>query len=200
MPVQHGGNPYVYGDALGPVFGAAAGAAAPSDAILATADPADTTMDVHCLTFNENTNDRMYASVQIDHDLLIPGSGNVIFSPHMHFTFISEPTTDQTVIWKLAYVYAKGGLVLADAGTFAAAPTILTASTYTAVGGAEVRKHLVVSFGDVTVAAADCGPSMIFMYTYKLDTSSTISANTVSALYVDFHYRKGPLGTIGEWA
>lgn len=201
MPVQHGSNPYVYGDALGPVFGQALGAAAPSDGILATADPADVTMDVHCLAFNENTEDRQYCSIQVDHDLLIPGSGNIIFRPHIHWTFYNvEPADGQTVIWRLAYVYAKPGVTAANAGAFAAAPSILTAATYTTSGATELRKHLISSFGDITVAASDCGPSMIFMYTFKLDTSSTIAASRVSALYVDWHYRKGPIGTIGEFA
>lgn len=200
MPVQHSGNPYVYGDALGPVFGAGLGAAAPSDVILSTADPADTTMDIHALGFNENTEDRMYAQVQINHDLLLPGSGNITFKPHIHWTFYAEPADDKTVVWKLSYVYAKGGTTLATAGTFAAAPTILTADAYTTVGDAEIRKHLITPFGDINIDVANCGPSMIFLYTFKLDTSSTVSNSKVAGLYVDFHYRKGPLGTIGEYS
>ena len=46
----------------------------------------------------------------------------------------------------------------------------------------------------------DCGPSMLFVYTYKLDTSSTIAADKVAGLYVDFHYQRGPLGTVAEYA
>lgn len=200
MPVQHGGNPLVYGDALGPAFGQALGSAAPTATILSTADPADATLDVYALAFNENTEDREYCSIQIDHDLYIPGSGNITFHPHIHWTFISEPTTGQTVIWKLAYVYAAGSASLASAGQFAAAPTILTAGTYTTTDDTEVRKHLISDFGDITIAASACGPSMIFLYTYKLDTSSTIANGKVAGLYVDFHYQKGPLGTNAEYA
>jgi len=200
MPVHQGGNPIVWDDTAAPVFGQALGAAAPSDAILATADPADTTMDVHCLTFNENTEDRIYVGIQVLHDLYLPASGNVAFRPHAHFTFVTEPTTGRTVIWKLAYVYAKPGTDVASAGAFAAAPTIIAANTYTTGASAELRKHLIIDFPEVTIPVANCGPSMAIQFTIKLDTTSTIDANCVSLLFADWHYQKGPLGTIGEFS
>jgi hypothetical protein len=201
MPKQHGGTPYVYGDALGSVFGAAPGAAAPSDVILSTAAPADATMDVHALGFNEDTEDRVYSNVQIDHDLLIPGTGNIIFYPHVHWTFYVEPADGQTVIFKLAYVYAKPSVTLASAGFFDAAPTILTSGTYTTTASTELRAHLISTFTPaVSIPVASCGPSMIFQYTLKLDTSSTIANGRVAVLYLDWHYQKGPLGTDTEYA
>lgn len=199
MPVQHSGNPKFYGDALGPAFGNAPGAAAPTNVVF-SAHATDATMDVYAPNFNENTEDRQYCLIQIDHDLHLPSSGNITFYPHIHWSFYAEPANDQTVIWKLSYVYAKGGTTLGNAGQFASAPTVLTATTYTTTAETEIRKHLISPFGSITIAASDCGPSMIFAYTYKLDTSSTIAANRVVALYVDFHYQKGPLGTITEYS
>lgn len=200
MPKIHGGLPPVWLDALGPVFGQAAGAASPSDAVLATASPTDTTMDVHALNFNAATNDRQYCSVQVQHDLLLPPTGDVIFKPHVHFTFLSAPTVGETVRWKIAYVYAKPGISTGSAGRFAAAPTILSANTYTVAGADEARYHLIAPAGDVVIPVADCGPSMVFMYTLKLDSASTIASGKVAGLYVDWHYQAGPVGTDGEFS
>jgi len=200
MPVHQGGNPIVWGDGLGSSFGAQPGASAPSLEVLSVADPADATMDIKVLGFNESTEDRQHAGIQIQHNLHLPASGNVTFKPHIHWTFLSEPTTSETVIWKLSYVYAKGATVLANAGVFASAPSILTASTYTTVAGAEVRAHLISAFGDIAIAVANCGPSMMFLYTVKLDGTSTIAATKVAGLYVDFHYQMGPVGTVGEYS
>lgn len=200
MSKVHAGSSPVWLDALAPAFAQGSGAAAPNDVILSTASPADSTMDVHVLGFNPVNQDRLYCSVQINHDLLVPDSGNIIFKPHVHFTFYSEPTTGQTVIFKLGYVYAKVGITAAAAGTFAAAPTILTSAPYTTVSAAEIRKHLVLPMGDITIPVAECGPSMAFMYTLKLDSSSTVNANKVVVLFTDFHYRAGPMGTDGEFS
>jgi len=189
-------------DALAPAFGQAAGAAAPGDVTLAVADPADATMDVHALGFNENTEDRVYASIQIPHTLEIPASGNITFGPHVHWTFISDPADGSTVIWKMSYVYAKPGLTTATAGTFAAAPSIVTFDTFTAeTGVAEIRKHYITeSASDISIPVADCGPSMMFMFTIKLDTTSTVANGKVALLYVDYHFVKGPAGTYAEFA
>jgi hypothetical protein len=194
MPVQHGSLPLAWDDALAPAFGQGLGAAAPADEILSTVSPADTTLDVHVLKFTASTNDRIYCSVQIPHDLWIPSSGTVTLSPHVHWTFVSEPTNGQTVIWKMGYVLAKID------GVFAAAPTVSTADTYTTTAAAEVRKHIVTEFPDITVAAADLGPSLMILYTLKLDDTSTIAANKVALLAADWHYRKGPVGTNTEYA
>lgn len=191
----------VWGDTFGPAFAAGLGAAAPSDGILSVANPADTTMDVHCLTFNPTQNDRLYFGAQVQHDLLIPATGNCTFSPHVHFTFLEEPADGATVIFKLAYVYAKPGFTAETAGTFAANPTVEAFATYTARAGvAEVRKHLMVETADVAIPVAECGASMVFQYTVKLDSASTVANNIVSLLWVDFHYQFGPFGTIGEYA
>jgi hypothetical protein len=183
----------VWDDAMMPTFGAGQGAAAPSDGTLATASPSDSTMDIHCLTFAANTDDRVYGSVQIPHDLLVRASGNLQLRPHVHWTFISEPSNAQTVIWKLSYVYAS------YLDSFAAAPTILTSGTYTTSASTEIRKHLISTFSPIVIPVASAGPSMLVMFTLKLDSSSTISANVAAVLSTDLHYEKGPLGTNTEY-
>lgn len=183
----------VWNDAQAPAFGTVLGASAPSDVILSTANPADATMDIHTLGFNENTEDRVYCSIQFPHDIYIPESGNIILAPHVHWSFISEPDSDLTVIFKLAYVYA------AHNAQFAAAPTILTSETYTTGATAEIRKHLTSRFANVSIPVADIGPSTIIMSTLKLDTTSTISNGVVCVLSIDWHYQKGPLGTNAEY-
>lgn len=200
MPVHHGGVPLTWNDTSAPIFGQGLGAAAPSDGILSVANPVDVTMDVHCLTFNENTQDRVYGGIQILHDLYIPSSGNITFHPHAHITFRSEPTTGRTVILKLAYVYAAPGMTATAAGQFAAAPTIIASTTYTTTNDTEIRKHLLVEFPDQALPASACAPSMAIMWTLKVDTSSTIDANCLSILFADWHYQQGPVGTIGEYA
>lgn len=192
----------VWDDALAPGFAQGPGSAAPGDVILATATGPDTTMDVHLQGFNENTEDRIYCAIQLPHTLLIPATGNVTLSPHVHWTFIGEPTDGETVIWKMAYTYAKAGLTAALAGQFADPPVVVAFQTYTALNGVvELRKHLISeTAADVSIPVADCGPSMLICFTLKLDTSSTIANGKVALLYVDWHFQKGPFGTISEYA
>jgi hypothetical protein len=153
MPVQHGSLPVVWDDALGPAFAQGPGAQAPA---------ANTFVSpLRLLTFTAG--DNVDIAIQFPHDIWIPTSGNITLKPHVHWTFVSEPTTDQTVIWEIEYVYAKGSTSLATAGTFAASTTPLTATAYTATSDAEVRKHLITALGDITIAVADVAPSMILV-------------------------------------
>lgn len=194
MPIHQGGLGSRWVDAQGPSFGAALGAAPPSEAVLSPGAGGDTTMDVFALVYNENTQDREYFSSQINHDIYVPNSGTISFYPHVHFTFVSEPADGQTVIWKISYVYAKEGSQFQDAAA------ILTCGTYTTTGAAEVRKHLIAyPAAPVTIAAADAAPSMIIQYSVKLDTASTISNGTVALLFCDWHYQAGPVGTIDQY-
>lgn len=50
------------------------------------------------------------------------------------------------------------------------------------------------------IAAADCGPSMMFVCSLKLKSSSTVDASIVSLLSFDIHYQKGQVGTDGEYS
>jgi hypothetical protein len=190
MPVQQAGLPIVWDDALAPSFALGAGAAAPS----ITAFVGVTRL----LTFGPG--DSVDVEIQVPHDMLIPSSGNLPFKPHVHWTFVSEPVTGQTVIWEFEYVYAAGGGSLETAGTFGATTeTPLTAATYTTTGDAEIRKHLITGLGDISIAVANVAPSMIFVGRLILKATSTIAAGVVGLLSFDIHYQKGPVGTVTEF-
>ena len=197
MPKVHGGVPLVWDDALAPSFAAGAGAASPSyttDFIAATGAGGADVNELRLPVFTASTNDRVYTTTQVLHDLHIPSSGNVTFKPHVHWTFISEPTNSRTVVWELNYVYAKADAV------FASSVTPLTADAYTTTADAEVRKHIITGLGDIVIAAANCGPSMMFVCSIKLKSTSTVDAGVVALLSFDLHYQKGPAGTDGEYS
>lgn len=197
MPKVHSGLTLTWDDSMNPAFAAAAGAASPSyttDLIAATGGGGADANELRIPVLTANTNDRVYGIIQIAHDLYIPNSGNVTFKPHVHWTFISEPTDSRTVIWELNYIYAKGDTA------FASSVTPLVATAYTTTGAAEVRKHIITALGDITVAAANCGPSMMFVCSLKLKSTSTIDSGTVALLSFDIHYQKGPVGTDSEWS
>lgn len=192
MPTVHAGSPITWTDALCPAHAAGQGAAAPSYTVDFLAETGSNDNELRIPVFGAG--DRVYTSLQLPHDLYIPGSGNIILRPHVHWTFVAEPTTDRTVIWEARYVIAK-----VDA-TFPDTAAILTAATYTTTGNAEIRKHLVTSLGNVTVAAADMSPSMIIICNIGLKDTSTVDANLVGLLSFDFHYQIGPRGTNSEFS
>jgi hypothetical protein len=192
MPTVHAGSPITWTDALCPAHAAGQGAAAPSYTTDFIAETGTDDNELRIPVFNPG--DRVYTSLQLPHDLYIPASGNIILRPHVHYTFVAEPTTDRTVIWELRYIYAKIN------ATFPDAETTLTADTYTTTGDAEVRQHKVVSLGDLTVAAADMSPSMIFICNLGLKNTSTIDNSVTGLLSFDFHYQTGPRGTDAEFS
>lgn len=194
MPKTHGSLPIAWDDALGPAYAAGAGTAAPSYTVDFIAETGGNANELRLPTFSESTDDRVYFTIQFPHDLHIPSSGVITFRPHVHWTFNVEPTSGQTVVWELNYVIAKIG------AQFAAAVTPLTAAAYTTTAAAEVRSHIVTVLGDITVAVANAGPSMILVGNLKLDSSSTIAASAVGLLSFDVHYQKGPTGTDTEYA
>jgi hypothetical protein len=192
MPVVQAGSPIVWNDALCPAHAAGQGSAAPSYTADFIAETGSNDNELRLPTFSAG--DRVYCSLQIPHDIYIPSSGNVIFRPHVHWTFIAEPTTGRTVIWELRYVVAK------PTATYASSVTPLTATAYTTTGSAEVRIHQITSLGDITMAAADLGPSMIFICNLGLKDTSTVDASVVGLLSFDFHYQLLPAGTVSEFS
>jgi hypothetical protein len=192
MPTVHAGSPITWTDALCPAHAAGSGAAAPSYTVDFLAETGANDNELRLPTFTAG--DRVYTSLQIPHDLHIPASGNVIFRPHVHWTFVVEPTDSRTVIWEVRYVMAKIN------ATFSGTATILTAPTYTTTASAEIRQHFVTSLGNITVAAADMSPSMIFICNLGLKDTSTVDANRVGLLSFDFHYQAGPRGTDSEFS
>lgn len=194
MPKVHGSLPIVWDDALGPAYAAGAGAAAPSYTVDFIAETGGNANELRLPTFSETTDDRVYFTIQFPHDIYIPASGNITLKPHVHWTFNAEPTNGETVVWELNYVIA------ALNATFSATVTPLTATAYTTTAAAEIRKHIVTALGDITVAAANVGPSMVLVGNLKLDSSSTIAASLVGLLSFDVHYQKCPIGTDTEFA
>lgn len=192
MPVVQAGLPIAWNDALCPAHAAGSGVAAPSYTADFIAEVGAEDNELRLPTFSPG--DRIYCTLQIPHDIYIPASGNVTFRPHVHWTFIAEPTDSRTVIWELRYVVAK------PTATYASSETTLTATAYTTTGSAEVRVHQITSLGDITMAVADLGPSMIFVCNLGLKDTSTVDATVTGLLSFDFHYQVQPIGTITEFA
>lgn len=195
MPKIHGGLSLVWNDAAAPVFASGSGSASPSYTVdlIAETSGGDNN-ELRIPAFTAGTNDRVYTVTQVLHDLYIPNSGTVTFRPHVHWTFIAEPTTGRTVVWELNYVYAKAGAV------FPAAVTPLIATAYTTTGDAEIRTHIITELGNIVINAADLGPSMIFIWALKLKDTSTVDAGRVGLLSFDLHYLCGPRGTDSEYS
>lgn len=190
MPKVQGSLPVTWTDALGPSFSLGAGGAAPA--------PATFVGNVRVMQYDAGENSDF--SIQLPHDIYIPSSGNITLKPHVHFTFISEPTTAQTVIWEVEYLYAKGGASLATAGAFQAATTVLTPAAYTTVAAAEIRAHLIQAVGDIVIPVASVAPSMIIQGRLSLKATSTIAVGVCGLLSFDIHYQIGPTGTDTEFA
>lgn len=196
----HGGRPLAYVDALAPVFANGPGSAAPSatnDFIAATGGGGSNANELRLLTFTASSEDRVYTTTQIQHDIFIPSSGNVIFYPHVHWCFIVEPTSGKTVIWEWNYVVAKPGVAFPATVT---ACTATGANIYNTSAAAEIRVHNITALPTISIPVADCAPSMIFVGALKLKSSSTIDALQVALLSFDLHYQCGPSGTDTEFA
>lgn len=195
----HAGLPLVFLDALAPAFANGAGAASPgysTDFIAATGSGGGHGNELRLPVFTAGTEDRVYTTTQIQHDLWIPSAGEVVFRPHVHWTFIAEPTAGRTVVWEWNYVVAKAG------ATFAATVTPATAAgaaIYTTTAAAEIRQHLITKLPDIVLPAADCEPSIMFIGALKLKSTSTVDAAVVGLLSFDLHYLAGPAGTDTEY-
>ena len=172
-------------DVLGPAFGLGPGAQAPN--------PVTFVGVTRLLTFNPATPDNVDCSLQIPHDVYIPPSGNVVISPHVHWTFVAEPADGSTVTWVFDYVYGKIG------GTFAASTTASNGVTYTEpVSTTSVRIHQLQELDDILIPIADFSVSTVIVGRLKL--TGTVAADRVGLLSFDMHYQKGPFGTVSEFA
>ncbi len=90
-------------------------------------------------------------------------------------------------------------MVAKPGATYASSVTPLTATAYTTTGSAEVRIYQITSLGDITMATADLGPSIIFICNLGLKDTSTVDASRVGLLSFDFHYQILPAGTVSEF-
>jgi hypothetical protein len=176
-------------DALGPAFALGQGAAAPSiqDFIAPT----------RLLAFNEGTEDNVDFTIQFPHDLDLSMS-TLTLGAHVHWTAISSPAANALLRWDLVYTVAKPAVNVSSSVAFPAVTSITTpVNTLT---GHEYRKHLIDAFPDISLALADCAPSMIMVGNLRINGGSTIGNNIAGLLSFDIHYLKGPYGTASEYA
>lgn len=193
----HGGLPLVWLDSASPAFANGQGSASPSYTTDFIAATGGTGNELRLPVFNRGTEDRVYVTTQLNHDVFIPSSGDLLFKPHVHWTFVTEPSDSRTVIWELNYVIAKPG------DTFSSTVSQCTATganIYTTTAAAEVRTHIITVLPDITVAVANCSPSMILVGALKLKSTSTIDDSLVGLLSFDIHYQAGPIGTDTEYS
>lgn len=191
---NQGGLPITWVDALAPAFANGPGSAAPSYTTNFIAATGGTGNEISLPTFTASSEDRVYTTTQIQHDIFIPSTGNVVFKPHVHWTFNTEPTNSRTVIWEWNYVVANANV------SFASSVSQLIAPTYTTTAAAEIRLHVKTSLGDITLPVASCGPSMILVGNLKLKSTSTVGDAQVGLLGFDIHYQAGPTGTDLEYS
>jgi len=185
-----GGNPVTWNDANSPAFASGLGAAAPVITDFVGTGATSVRLDA----FTASTEDRVHNTLQIMHGLYLPASGNVTFSPHVHWTFLAEPADAETVIWEWTYVYAK-----IDA-QFQSSVQTATMATYTTTAATEIRKHILSESTDIAIPVAECGVSMIFAGTLRLKSTSSIAAGQVALLSFDLHHQNMRLGTVAEYA
>lgn len=132
--------------------------------------------------FYFGTGEGVHGSIQLPHDYI---AGSAI-RPHVHFSFATNPTAAQTVIWGLEYS------VCSVNGVFAAATTVT--ATYISAGD-EAFKHCVVGFGDV--AGTGLKESCIFIF--RLYRSGGTSTPEPVLISFDCHYQRGNFGTVDEY-
>jgi hypothetical protein len=164
-------------DELGPAYAFGAGAAAPSMTVITGST------HVRGLTFGPG--DRVDVAVQFNHDVVDPGgTGTIPLSPHVHYSFVDNPTAGNTVRWKFTYMGCKP----ATDGSVTFADTLSTiSSTRHVLTSTEIRKHYLRPLTDVTVPSSAWGESYIWWGTLELSTLSTIAAGKVALLAFDIH-------------
>jgi hypothetical protein len=174
-------------DELGPAYSLGAGAAAPNMTVLTGST------HVRGLTFGPG--DRVDVVVQFNHDVLIgsTSAGVTNFDPHVHYTFVDNPTAGNTVRWKFTYLGAKPSLN----GSAEFAPTLSTISSSRHVlTSTEIRKHYLADLvPEISVPNTSYGHSYILWGTLELSTLSTIAAGKVALLAFDIHKPTRTRGT-----
>ena len=74
----------------------------------------------------------------------------------------------------------------------------LTSATNT-MTGAEYRKHMVTDLGNFDMPRSYFEPSTVIVGNLRVSSLSTVAADTIGVLSVDFHYQSGPVGTDTEY-
>ena len=179
-----------YMDELGPAYGFGKGAAEPGNTALAGGLSA-----IRGLTFGAG--DYVDVVIQMNHDVAIPATGNVVFDAHCHVTFVAAPAAGATVIFEFEYIGAKP--TTDGSATFSDTSATLTTATYTCDGN-ETRKHFLWDMGNITIPVADYGSSYILWGTFRMKSTATVAAAKCALLAFDLHKKVGPRGTVTEYA
>lgn len=176
-------------DELGPAYALGAGAQAPSMTVLTGST------FTRGLTFGPG--DRCDVVVQFNHDVMGPLNGGAIeFDPHVHFTFVDNPTAGDAVRWKFTYRGAKPSLD--GTSEFPSTHSTLS-STRRVLTSTEIRKHYLAELGHISVSTASYGHSYILWGTLELSTLSTIAAGKCALLAFDIHKPVRTRGSATEY-
>lgn len=177
-------------DELGPAYALGQGAVAPSMTVI--------TGSTHVRGMTFGPGDRCDVVVQFNHDVW-PSSGGAsyVFDPHVHYSFVAEPTAGDAVRWKFYYTGAKPSLD--GASVFPATLSTISSSRHL-LTATEVRKHYLAALPDIEVASTSYGASYILWGTLELSTLSTIASGKVALLAFDIHKRVRTRGTASEFA
>jgi hypothetical protein len=177
-------------DELGPAYALGAGAAAPSMTVLTGST------HVRGLTFGPG--DRVDVVLQFNHDVLIgsTSAGVTVFDPHVHYTFVDNPTAGNTVRWKFTYMGAKPSL---DGSAEFPSTLSTISSTRHVLTSTEIRKHYIGELTEIAVPNTSYGHSYILWGTLELSTLSTIAAGKVALLAFDIHKPTRTRGSASEY-
>ena len=196
ISLTRGSLPVTFLDSMSPAMSMfPLGSASPGTSTYAGTAPNELVLN----TYSGTQNDRSFGTIQFNHDMEIPAGGTVTFSPHIHWTCSSNPTTNTFVEWRMCYSGAAPGLTFAEAGTFSS--TVLTSTGRTTVPtstGAFAYRHLLTDLQDFTVASSLVGASYILAMSVQVSSVSTLDVAPM-LLSVDVHYRVRGGGTVGEY-
>lgn len=183
-----------YRDELGPAYTHSTGGGTTAMVALAGGLSA-----IRGLTFQPG--DYIDCIFQINHDILIPPSGNVTLHPHVHWTCVAAPANGATVIWEFLVFGAKPTLVTTAKGSAVAFPT--SYATYTTptfvCDGNETRLHLLQDMGDIEIPYGDYGSSYVLWGTLRMKSTATVAANKVALLSFDLHKMVQQFGSATEY-
>ena len=194
MPFPQSNRDYIptWKDQLGPAYSLGSGAAAPSMTVLTGST------HVRGLTFGPG--DRVDVVVQFNHDVIGPvEGGNINFDPHVHYTFVDNPTAGDAVRWKFTYMGAAPSIT--GGNEFASSPSTISSSRHV-LTSTEIRKHYIRTFEGqrISVSTAVYQHSYILWGTLELSTLSTIAAGKVALLAFDIHKPTRTRGSATEYA
>lgn len=177
-------------DQLGPAYAFAQGAAQPTMTVIAGST------FIRGLCFAPG--DRVDVAVQFDHDVDRPSGEAITFHPHVHFSFVDQPTAGNTVRWKFTFRGAKPSF---DGSVSFPSTQSTVSSTRFVCTSTEALKHYVKALSPITVASSDYDESYMLWGTFELSTLSTIAANLVNLLSFDIHKRcrNNGAGSVDEW-